>query len=127
MSQISKEHKLKIANDLKAILKGINLKYSLTVRDHKTLVMTIHSGPIDFIGEYDPEWTRFLKSDPKDDGPPPYMKINVLYYYKYFIGESLRIIDTILKTLCEGNHKNCHPNYVEVNLGTWKKPYILTS
>ena len=49
MAYMSQDKKKEIAAELKKVLKGSGLKYSLGVHHHSTLYITIKQGPIDFI------------------------------------------------------------------------------
>ena len=52
MAYMSQDHKAKIAPVVKAILKKYNVKGTLAVRHHSSLVLNIKSGSIDFIENY---------------------------------------------------------------------------
>ncbi len=49
MAYMNQERKAKIAANLKPVLKKYGVKGSLRVRNHMAIVLTIKSGPIDFI------------------------------------------------------------------------------
>ena len=57
MAYMNQEKKKLIAQDLKEALKGVNIKYSLGVRHHSTIVMNIWESDIDFFGEIKGEAT----------------------------------------------------------------------
>lgn len=50
MAYIDQEKKKKIAPKIKEILKKYNVKGSLSVDNHSTLVLTLSSGSLDFLG-----------------------------------------------------------------------------
>ena len=52
MAYMTQENKKEIAAKLKTALKGVNIKYSLSVRHHSTIVMSVKSSDIDFIGNF---------------------------------------------------------------------------
>ena len=52
MAYMNQEKKKEIADLLKSKLKGKDIKYSLGVKHHSTIVMNIQGGGVDFIGNY---------------------------------------------------------------------------
>lgn len=126
MAYMSQERKKQIAQKLKQALKGSGLKYSLAVNHHSTLVMTIISGPIDFYND--------LVSSRQAPLEKYNFGVNQYWYKEHYTGESLKILDTIIPILNEGNHDNSDIMtdyfdvgwYLDINVGRWNKPYILT-
>ncbi len=133
MAYMSQERKKEIAKELKTALKGSGLKYSLAVRHHSTLVMTIRSGPVDFIGDYQPRRPTW-DTGTEVEKTPTYIDVNPYWYHEHFTGESARLLQLIFSILNRGNFDKSQPEvdffcvgwYVDVNIGTWEKPYILT-
>jgi hypothetical protein len=52
MAFISNDTKATIAANIKPVLKKYGVKATLAVRDHRTIVLNVRSGPIDFIENY---------------------------------------------------------------------------
>jgi hypothetical protein len=52
MAYMSQEKKAKIAPVVKSILKKYNIRATLAVRDHMTLVLNIRQGEIDFVENF---------------------------------------------------------------------------
>lgn len=57
MAYVSQEDKAKLAPGIKAVFAKYNVKGSISVRNHSSLVVTIKSGNLDFIGEAN-RWNR---------------------------------------------------------------------
>ena len=127
MAYMSQEKKREIAKELKAALKGSGLKYSLAVHNHSTLTMNIRSGPVDFFSEF--------AGETRTGAPRTYLQVNTYHYTRHFTGEGLRLLDIILPILNRGNWDKSDIMtdyfnvgwYVNINIGKWDKPYILTA
>ena len=131
MAYMSQEKKREIAKELKSALKGSGLRYSLAVRHHSTLVMTIRQGPVDFVGER--ELDRWWDGREPDREVPDHLDVNVYHFERAFTGEALRLLKIILPILNRGNFDNSDPMtdyfhvgwYTDINIGKWDKPYQL--
>ena len=139
MAYMSQERKQSLAPAIKAVLKKYNVKGSLAVNNHSTLVLNIKSGSIDFI-------ENFIQTD-KDlpygkhmsDDQVAYIRknksldVNVYWYKEHFSGKALSFLSEIIPLMNKGNHDNSDVQtdyfdvgwYVDVNIGKWDKPYIL--
>lgn len=52
MAWVSQELKKQVSPGIKAVLKKYGVKGTISVRDNRTLVVSIKAGPINFIGDY---------------------------------------------------------------------------
>ena len=135
MAYMSQERKAKIAPVVKAILKKYNVKGSLSVRNHMTLCLTIKSGAIDFIGNYNsfnvdnPRYASYGGFRPAVD----YLDVNPFWYHEHFDGVARNFLREIIHAMNDGNHDNSDIQtdyfdvgwYIDVNIGRWNKPYVL--
>ena len=120
---MSQEKKAKIAPVVKAILKKYNVKASLAVRNHMTLVLNVKQGPIDFI-------TDFGNSE---DAAKFGIQVNPYHYKSHFTGKSVKFLEEVITAMNDGNHDRSDIQsdyfdvgwYVDVNIGRWNKPYAL--
>ena len=120
---MSQEKKAKIAPAVKAILKKYNVKASLAVRNHMTLVLNVKQGPIDFINDFG------NSEDAKKFG----IQVNPYWYHEHFTGESKEFLTEVITAMNDGNHDRSDIQtdyfdvgwYVDVNIGQWNKPYAL--
>ncbi len=129
MAYMNQERKASIAPRIKTILKRYGLKGSLSVRNHSTLVLTIKSGKIDFIQNY---------NETIDDRQPysgihrdKYLDVNPYHYQNHFTGRALKCLTEVFDVMNAGNWDKSDPQtdyfnvgwYVDVNVGKWNKPY----
>lgn len=133
MAYMSQERKKGLAEELKKVLKGSGLKYTLSVHNHSTICMKIKSGPVDFIQNYMDEnkvrWGHVEQRVMKEK--PSYMDVNEFWYHEHFTGVAKDLLEKIVKTLNIGNHNNSHIQsdyfdvgwYVSIKVGEWDKPY----
>ena len=134
MAYMTQEHKAEIAAKLKAIIPA-GWKYSLGVRHHSTLVLTIQSAPVDLIAEYE----RIINAQRERLGDPPRnhddsAQINPYYLAEQF-DESLPTMKAILDAMNTGNWDRSDSqtdyfdvgHYVSINIGRWDKPFVCTS
>lgn len=137
MAYMNQERKATIASKVKPILAKYGMKGTLSVRNHSTIVLKLTSGPIDFIGDLQPQrqfgYVNYELN--KDEMRKRYeLSINPYWYTEHYTGESLQFLSEIFSVLNEGNHDRSDITtdyfdvgwYVDVNVGTWQKPYVLT-
>lgn len=138
MAYMSQDHKKELAPQIKKILKKYNLKGSLGVRNHSTLVLNIKSGPLDLckrhdeLAKADNEWRGF-DFHPCDGN----FRVNE-YHVRSFWGEDTveAKLFTELVDAMKGKDYFCEDDimtdyfhrshYIDINVGKWDKPYILT-
>ena len=123
MAYMNQEKKAKIAPAVKAILKKYNVKASLAVRNHSTLVLNVKQGPIDFINDF----------GNSEDAAKFGIQVNPYHYKSHFTGKSVKFLEEVITAMNEGNHDRSDIQsdyfdvgwYVDVNIGKWNKPYAL--
>ncbi len=139
MAYMNQDKKAKIAPVVKAILKKYNVKGSLAVRNHSTLVLNVKSGSIDFIENYiftdeakqyankmSAEQIEYIRSQKALD-------VNPYWYQEHFSGKSKAFLKEIFTAMNDGNWDKSDIQsdyfnvgwYVDVNIGQWNKPYIV--
>ena len=136
MAYVSQDKKAKIAAALKAIPALKAVKYSLAVRHHSTIVMSIRSGSVDFIANYNEtmaasRWASENQAEPAKDG----LDVNPYHFRDMFTGETLDLVTAIFSALNTDNHNRSDSqtdyfdvgHYVTVHIGHWSKPYVLTA
>jgi hypothetical protein len=130
MAYFNQERKKAMAPKIKEILKKYGLKGSLAVRHHSTVVLNIRSGEIDFISNFN-ECGRVKARDSYQ--AKGNIDVNVYWYKEHFAGRALMCLEELIPVLNQGNHNRSDIQsdyfdvgwYVDVNIGTWDKPYIL--
>ena len=136
MAYMNQERKAKIAQALKPILAKYKVKGSLSVRSHMTIVLTLKSGAIDFIGNSN----RVCGNDhyqvargfkPNTNGSD---QVNPDWFQDHYDGKAKAFLTEAFKALKaadwydESDAMTDYFNtayYVDVNIGKWDKPYIL--
>ena len=136
MAYMNQERKQKIAQTLKPILAKYKVKGSLSVRNHSTIVLTLKSGAIDFIGNSN----RVCGNDfyqvqrgfkPTTSG---YDQVNPYWFQDHYDGDAKAFLTDAMKALKsadwydESNAMIDYFNiayYVDINIGKWDAPYIV--
>lgn len=141
MAYMNQERKAKIATAIKPILAKYGVKGSLSVRNHSCIVLTLKSGKIDFI-------ENFIKTD--IDGPSlrkmeqsqidnirknQSLDVNPYWFQDHFTGKAKSFLTEAFRALkSAGWYDNSDAQtdyfdtayYVDLNVGVWNKPYVVT-
>jgi hypothetical protein len=114
MAYMSQEHKAKLAPTIKTICKKYNIKASLSVHNHSTLVLTVKQGDIDF----------------GDDR----IQVNPYWYHEHFTGRAKDFLSEVVPAMygpdyfdhsdAQTDYFHCS-HYISVNIGKWNAPYAL--
>ena len=134
MAYMNQQKKAVIASKLKPVLKKYGLKGSLSVNNHSTIVLTVKSGKIDFIKNFN----STIQSRPggfrNGSAAEKYINVNPYWYHEHFSGESKEFISEAMDALKsadwydESDAQVDYFNtayYVDINIGKWNKPYIV--
>lgn len=111
MAYFSQERKKEMQPKIKALLKEYNMKGSLSVRHHSTVILTLKEGAIDFGTKN--------------------QQVNTYYLKEHYQGVAQEFLLKAKAILMSGNHNNSdlHTDYYDVgwyadiNIGKWDKPY----
>jgi hypothetical protein len=136
MAYMSQEHKQELAPTIKAILNKYGVKGSLAVSNHSTLVLNIKSGKIDFIKNYNDVVEKRnagdLRQGYKADG---YIQVNTYWTDEHFTGKAKNFLAEVIAAM-KGpkffDHSDSMTDYfhvshyIDINVGKWNKPYIVT-
>ena len=130
MAYMSQERKASIAPVVKAICKKYNVKASMAVRNHMTLVLNIKQGEIDFMQSY--------KDAGSDRGCSAnreitHLQVNPYHFNAHFTGEAKAFLNEVFSAMQTGNHNRSDIQtdyfdvgwYVDVNVGQWDTAYAL--
>lgn len=136
MAYVSQEMKSKLAPAVKALLKQYGLKGSISVHNHSTLVLTVSSGKIDFIKNFNETCSKLprpehLPFQPADKN----ISVNTYWAHEHFTGKAKDFIVAAIDAL-KGpdffDHSDIstdyfhRSHYVDINIGRWNKPYTVT-
>lgn len=130
MAYFNQEKKKKVAPKIKEILKKYNVKGSLSVENHSTLVLTLSSGSLDFLG-------ADLKI--REDGAQrEYIQVNPYYTEEWHrkVGET-KIADFYSEIIPAMKSADWYDRsdimsdyfetayYISINVGKWDNGYKL--
>lgn len=138
MAYMNQERKATIAKAVNPILAKYGMKGSLSVRNHSTIVLTLASGSIDFIGDLNDE--RFLlqrTSEEIDEMRKDYnLDVNPYWYQEHYTGTALSFLSEVIPALKSADWYDRSDAmtdyfntayYFDIHVGKWDKPYTLTS
>ena len=134
MAYMNQERKAQLAHGIKAICKKYDVKASLAVNNHSTLVLNIKQGSIDFIGNFNEVCAKIPRPEHLPFRPAnDHISVNTFWYHEHFSGTALAFLKEIIPALNVGNHDRSDIQsdyfdvgwYVDINIGQWDKPYAL--
>jgi len=132
MAYVSPELKAKLAPTIKAILKKYNVKGSIAVRNHSTLVLNVKSAPIDFIADFnETAKQRYASGDRRE--AIGHIQVNEYHYKQHFSGKAKQFLTEVITAMNDGNFDHsdsqsdyfCVGWYVNVNIGKWDKNFVV--
>lgn len=123
MAYVSQELKKKLAPGIKNVLKKYNMKGSIAVNNHSTLVVNLKSGAIDF---------------EKDSNSENYhYQINPYWCHEHFSGAAKSFLVELLAAMKPAEHWYDNSDamidyfdtayYVDINVGQWNKEYVVSA
>jgi hypothetical protein len=137
MAFMNQERKMKIAANLKPILRKYGVKGTLSVRNHSTISLTLKSGKIDFIGNMNhvcgnSSYQVKTGFRPNTSG---YLDVNPYWFQDHYDGtakaflseafDALKSADWYDETDAQIDYFNT-AYYVNINIGKWNKSYEFT-
>lgn len=131
MAFVSKDTKATIASNIKPILKKYGVKATLAVRDHRTIVLNVNSGPIDFIENYLAK-VSVTCADERGLREHRYINVNPYWFHEHFTDVAKKFLTEAMAALKSAGWYDKSDSmidyfdtayYVEINLGKWNKPY----
>ena len=136
MAYMNQERKAKITKMLKPILAKYKVKGSLSVRNHSTIVLTLKSGAIDFIGNSNRVCGNDFYQVQRGFKPTTtgYDQVNPYWFQDHYDGKAKAFLTEAFKALKsadwydESDAMIDYFNiayYVDVNIGKWNSPYIV--
>lgn len=127
MAWVSQERKKELAPAIKQVLKKYGLTGTVSVQNHSTLVVKITKGPIDFIKNYK-ENNEFSFSD-------SYIDVNTYWIHDSYTGIAKEALTELKEAMTVGNWDRSDIQtdyfdvgwYIDIAIGSWKKPYELVA
>jgi hypothetical protein len=142
MAYMNQEKKAKISAQLKPILKKYNIKGSLSVRNHSTIVLTLKSGKIDFIENFIETDCKKYNAKVMSAEQIAYIRknknldVNPYWFQEHFTGTAKGFLIETFNALKSANWYDKTDAqidyfdtayYCDVNIGSWNKPYTVTA
>ena len=123
MAYVSQELKARLSPAIKAVCKKYGVKATISVRDHRVLVLTVSSGKLDFMGSF------LLHAGV----PRGHIQVNTYSYASHFAGACRDFLAEVIAAMNDGNHYSSDIQsdyfsvgwYIDINIGKWDKPYEL--
>ncbi len=125
------------AKETRAIKKKLvesfpDFKFSVRNEHHSSVAVTILSGPVRFNYTEEARRTSASMYNVTSEKEPDYLQLNHYYLENY---TNANILHEMYDILNDGNYDNSEPMtdyfdvgfYVNLSMGSWDKPYILTS
>ena len=112
MAYVSQADKKSLAPAIKAVLYKYNVKGSISVRHHSSLVVTIKSGNIDFGDSH---------------------QVNEYWIHEHYTGTARDFLVELLAAMkgpdyfCEDDSMTDYfhrSHYTDINIGKWDRPYV---
>ena len=142
MAYFNQERKAERTPAIKAILKKYGIKGSLAVRNHLTFVLNIKSGKIDFIENFIETDSKVFHGNKMTQEQINYIRknrsvdVNPYWYQEHFSGDALNFLKEIIPAMygpdyfdqsdAQTDYFHCS-HYIDVNIGSWNKPYTVES
>lgn len=137
MAYVSKEMKAQIAPVVKALCKKYGVRGTLSVHNNSSLVLTISQGTIDFIGSINRRNKEFAEQRGETARMvKDHVQVNTYWVHKHYDGAAKEFLEQAVAALKGSDYFNHNDistdyfhcsHYVDINIGRWDKPYILTA
>ena len=140
MAYVSQEMKAKLAPTIKAICKKFGIKASIAVRHHSTLVLNVRQGSIDFIENYIATDAAKNYGNKMSEDQVAYIRknrsldVNTYWVKDHYSGQAKSFLMEMIAAM-EGpdffNEDDAQTDYfnrshyIDINIGSWDKPYVL--
>jgi hypothetical protein len=123
MAFINQEKKAELAKEIAKVM-PTGWKYSLAVKHHSTLVLTIRQADVDLIGEN-------ICAPRHSQGRPTHINLNEHNLQGEYSGKLLKIFESIRTAMMIGNHdrSDIQSDYFDVGwyttiaIGKWDSPF----
>ena len=138
MAYVSQDMKAKLAPTIKAICKKYGIKASIAVRNHMTLVLNVRQGEIDFIENFIETDSNVMHGRKMSEDQIAYIRkskcldVNTYWYQDHYSGQAREFIGEIITAMkgpdffdhsdAQTDYFHCS-HYIDINIGSWNKPY----
>lgn len=132
MAYIDQKKKAVISANLAPVLARYGLKGTLSVRNHLAIVLTLKSGRIDFIKNFN---TRGVKTGREERPAGTCLDVNPYWYHEHFDGDAKAFLSEALRALKSADWYDRSDAmtdyfdtayYVDIKIGRSDRPYQVT-
>ena len=138
MAYVSQEDKKELAVGIKKVLKKYNVKATIGVHNHSTIVVRLRSGDLDILGNFWDVYTHSVERgqiEPwnKRTEKPTSLSVNPYCVDKCYSGEVLAFLEELIAEMKGERYFNdtdimtdyfhCS-HYLDIEVGNYEKPYI---
>lgn len=132
MAFMNQEMKSKLSPAVKSILKKYEMKGSLSVRNHMVLVMKIKSGKLNLIDNFNDACSRVYGE--RFNLCEGSIQVNQYHFKDQFTGKAKAFITELVNAMNVGNWDKSDIQtdyfnvgwYLDINIGGWNTPYMVT-
>lgn len=140
MAYVSQDLKAKLAPTIKAICKKYNIKASLAVRHHSTLVLNVRQGGIDFVENYIATDAAKNHCNKMSEDQVAYVRknrnldVNTHWVKDHYSGKAKEFLVAMIAAMEGPDFFNkddaqtdyfYRSHYININIGKWNRPYAL--
>lgn len=132
MAYCSQETKAKLAPAIKAVLKKYGMKGTISVKNHSTLCVTIKSGKLDIVSNYNSIAANKPRQGWQEFKPAVALDVNQYWYSTQFSGDCLDFVSELIAAMkgpdyfdesdSMTDYFHCS-HYMDCRIGTWDTPY----
>ena len=128
--------KAKLAPTIKAICKKYGVKATVGVRHHSTLVLNIASSSMDLLKNYNETVSK--RNDFSANGFHEVkndLQVNTYWAHEHFSGNAKKFFVEVIAAMkgadyfddsdSQTDYFHCS-HYVDINVGQWNKPFVVT-
>jgi hypothetical protein len=123
MAFMNQENKARLAVEIAKVM-PTGWKYSLAVKHHSTLVLTIRQANVDLIGDN-------ISAVRHSQGRPTHINLNEHNLQGEYSGKLLKIFESIRGAMMVGNHDRSDIQsdyfdvgwYIDINIGAWDSQF----
>lgn len=132
MAYCSQETKAKLAPAIKAVLKKYGMKGTISVKNHSTLCVTIKSGKLDIVSNYNSIAANKPRQGWQEFKPAVALDVNQYWFQEQYTGDNLKFLTELFAAMkgdiwfdkSDAMTDYFHTAYyLDVNIGTWNTPY----
>ena len=136
MAYVSQEDKKELAVGIKRVLAKYNVKGTIGVHNHSTIVVRLRSGDLDILGNY---WEVYKENEWKVDPwnqrseKPTSIQVNPYCLDSSYSGDVLNFLTELVAEMkgeryfdhsdMQTDYFHCS-HYVEIDVGNWEKSYV---